>query len=203
MDKSGKSHHVVRDTAAVELQTERLILRNWRDDDLDAFHRLNSDDDIMKYFPVRRSRKEAKELMPTWAAYYLQHGYGFGAIEDKSTGHVVGIAGLADYTDPIDIPDTSLEIGWRLIPEVWEQGVASEAATAWMDFAINDLKQRAICAFAVATNMPSIAVMKRLGMTELADSPFENPMIPESHPDLIPHVLFGITAQRWVSQKTR
>src|SRR6476660_7946576 len=98
------------------LETERLRLRNWQDEDRAAFHRLNSDEKIMRFFPFRRSRAEADAVMDRVRTEMKRNSFGFGAAELKSTGEVIGFIGLSRVADISPALNGTLEIGWRLMP---------------------------------------------------------------------------------------
>ncbi|RUZ98805.1 N-acetyltransferase, partial [Mesorhizobium sp. M7A.F.Ca.US.002.01.1.1] len=67
------------------MRTERLILRNWEDRDRDLFHRINSDDRVMEFFPFRRDRAQADAKMDELRAWTTNDGYGFAAAEITAT----------------------------------------------------------------------------------------------------------------------
>ena len=174
------------------IETERLVLRHWRDDasDRDVFYRLNSDKQIMHFFPAQRTRAEADALFDKVGMLVETHGYGWAAACIKNTGEPVGFTGIAavDYFEAPFLPAD--EIGWRFVPEAWGQGLATEAAAALLVHARQVLGLKRVVAFAVESNLPSIAVMHRIGMIERPDFAFNHPLVPEAMPDLRPHVLY-------------
>lgn len=174
------------------IETERLILRHWQDNssDRDVFFRLNSDPVIMRFFPARRTRAESDAQFDKVVSLVETHGYGWAAACLENTGEVVGFAGVApvDYFTAPFLPAD--EIGWRFVPEVWGQGFATEAAKALLDHARRDLKLQRVVAFAVRTNEKSIAVMRRIGMTERPDLAFDHPLVPAIMAELKPHVFY-------------
>jgi RimJ/RimL family protein N-acetyltransferase len=176
------------------IETGRLVLRQWQDNsaDRDVFFRLNSDLEIMRFFPARRTRAEADALFDKVAQLIDAHGYGWAAVCKKDTGEAVGFAGVApvDYFTAPFLPAD--EIGWRFVPEVWGQGFATEAAKALLEHASRDLALKRVVAFAVRTNEKSIAVMQRIGMTERPDLAFDHPLVPATTAKLKPHVLYEI-----------
>src|SRR5690606_13979352 len=78
----------------IRLETPRLILRNWEERDRDLFHRINCDDEVMRFFPFRRTRAESDAFMDTLHADNETRGYVFCALEVRETGQSIGIAGL-------------------------------------------------------------------------------------------------------------
>jgi RimJ/RimL family protein N-acetyltransferase len=174
------------------LETQRLRLRNWQDKDRAAFHRLNSDEEIMRFFPFRRSRAEADAVMDRAQAEMERNGFSFGAAELKATGEVIGFIGLSRVCDLTAELNGSVEIGWRLLPEYWGQGYVTEAASAWVAYGFDTVGAKEIVAFAVPDNAPSIAVMKRLKMVADPSRDFDHPRVPDEHAALKPHVVYSL-----------
>lgn len=183
------------------IRTERLILRDWRDADRDLFHRINSDERVMEFFPFRRDHAEADALMSRLQDWIDANGYGFAAVELAETGQCVGFCGL--YSDDglrgFFAPGT-VEIGWRLAPEFWGKGLASEGARAWLAFGFEALELDEIVSFAVWNNTRSTAVMERLGMRRDAAADFDHPRVPETHPQLRRHVVYRLAREDWRAQ---
>ena len=76
------------------LHTPRLIIRNWEERDRPLFHRINSDDTVMEFFPFRRTREQADAVMDQLRAAIDANGYGFAALEIAETGEAIGFAGF-------------------------------------------------------------------------------------------------------------
>ena len=184
------------------IETDRLILRNWCDEDRPTMHRLNSDEAVMEYFPFRRNRIESDLMMETVRNKITAKGYGWSAVELKQTNEVVGFAGISDFTS--DVPFApAVEIGWRFLPEHWGNGYATEAAWAWLDHAFTNLGIEKIVSFAVGDNTGSTAVMKRLGMRHYPDMDFDHPSVSDDYPSLKHHVLYSISAQEFQGAKSQ
>lgn len=171
------------------IDTPRLILRNWRDSDRDLFHRINSDETVMEFFPFRRDRNQADEVMDQIADTIRQRGYGFAAIALKDTEEPIGFCGLNDWQYPPLFPKGSVEIGWRLAPEHWGKGYVTEAATHWLDYGFTELDLEEIVSFAVPKNHRSLAVMKRLGMIRDPERDFDHPGVSEDYAHLKRHIV--------------
>lgn len=179
------------------IRTDRLVLRNWRERDRDLFHRINSDDRVMEFFPFRRDRAQSDALMDLLRDEIDEVGYGFAAVEIAGTGECAGFAGIAEAeTEPV-LPAGTVEIGWRLTPEFWGKGIASEAARAWLAFGFGEAGLDEIVSFAVCDNHRSTAVMRRIGMTEVPGGAFRHPKVLDTHPHLQTHVLYRITRETW------
>ncbi|WP_421929604.1 GNAT family N-acetyltransferase [Neoaquamicrobium sediminum] len=185
----------------MRLETDRLIIRNWEDRDRDLFHRINSDDDVMQFFPFRRSRAEADAFLDRIRAENEARGYGFTALELKQGGACIGFAGL--YPDNVapSRPAGAVEIGWRLAPEFWGKGYVTEAAEALLAFGFEELGLKEIISFAVWNNDRSTAVMRRIGMTRHPEGDFDHPRVPDTHPQLKRHVLYALKRQDWAARR--
>ena len=191
------------------LDTPRLQLRRWEPGDRPVFHRLNSDDTIMRHFPQRRTRTEADALMETMLERLDKTGVGFLALVLRASGEVIGILGLGILGEHHPHAG-STEIGWRLVPEHWGYGYATEGAKACVDAAFagpvcgpcsgaNPIRDEVVAQCAV-DNAASAAVMRRLGMREA--EPFDHPDVdPDTHPHLIRHRLFRLTRSEWLLHK--
>jgi RimJ/RimL family protein N-acetyltransferase len=180
------------------VRTERLILRNWEERDRDLFFRINSNDRVMAFFPFRRDRAAADAMLDRLRREIAADGYGFAAVELAATGACAGFAGLAraDYLEPA-LPAGAVENGWRLAPEFWGRGYATEAARAWLAFGFEALGLPEIISFAVWNNHRSTAVMERIGMSRDAAGDFDHPKVPDTHPELRRHVLYRLRREDW------
>ncbi len=182
------------------MRTERLILRNWEDRDRELFHRINSDERVMEFFPFRRDRAAADAKMDELRAYG-QASAEDAAAEIIETGECIGFVGLLDTDHVPSLPAGTIEIGWRLAPEFWGKGYVTEASEAWLAYGFETLAVDEIVSFAVAENHRSTAVMKRLGMTADPSADFDHPDIPDSHPALKRHVLYRLSREDWQARK--
>ena len=179
------------------IRTTRLILRNWEERDRDLFHRINSDDRVMEFFGFRRDRSQSDALLDLLRARAEELGYGFTAAEIAATGECIGFVGLMPTDLEPTFPDGTVEIGWRLAPEFWGRGYVTEASQAWLQFAFDRLRLGEVVSFAVWNNLRSTAVMRRLGMIADPASNFDHPRVPDTHPELKPHVVYRLSAKDW------
>lgn len=182
------------------IRTERLILRNWEDRDRSLFHRINSDEQVMEFFPFRRSRAEADAKMDQFRSWIEEDGYGFAAAEIATTGECIGFVGLLDPENLPTVQPGGVEIGWRLAPEYWGKGYVTEASRAWLAFGFGALDLEEIVSFAVVGNHRSLAVMERLGMHRDPARDFDHPSIPDSHPHLRRHAFYSLSRSDWEKQ---
>jgi len=183
------------------IRTQRLIVRNWEERDRELFHRINSDEAVMEFFPFRRDRAQADAKMNEMRADIARQGYGWTAVEIAATGQCIGFVGLHDVEIEPILPAGSIEIGWRLAPEFWGHGYVTEAAAALFDYGFETLGLAEITSFAVANNKRSTAVMERLGMRRDPSSDFDHPSVPDTHPLLKFHVFYRVTREDWQARK--
>ena len=126
-----------------------------------------------------------------------QFGFALCAAFLQETGHFVGLIGLLQTSFHAHFTP-AVEIGWRLLPQYWGQGLAPEGARAALDYGFNTLELPEIVAFTTRQNRPSIRVMEKLGMRRCQSGDFEHPNLDEGHP-LRPHVLYRICALDFAS----
>lgn len=183
------------------LETERLVIRNWEDRDRDLFHEINSDDEVMRFFPFRRTREMADAFLDHLRGEIAQDTFGFAALELKETGETIGFAGLhRTDLEPI-FPSGEIEIGWRLARRFWSKGYASEAASALLRHGFAAMGLERIVCYAVRDNHRSTAVMRRIGMRRVPERDFDHPGVPETHPELKRHVVYVLTKVEWLTQR--
>ena len=177
-----------------DLSTPRLVLRQWRDSDLDPFAELNADPTVMRYFPAPLGREESDMMVAEVRKALAEQGWGLWAVEVTDVAPFIGFVGLnrvrfeAHFTPAI-------EIGWRLSRRYWGQGYATEAARAALDFAFESLAEKQIVSFTATINEPSIRVMERLGMMRDPAEDFDHPAVHGG--PLQRHVLYRITREQW------
>ena len=175
-----------------DLRTERLLLRNWRDEDFEPFAALNADPEVMRYFPAPLTREESDRLANRARAAIETHRWGLWAVEVLSDGAFIGFVGLWDRRGSAHVVP-AVEVGWRLAREHWGRGYATEAARAAVTYGFGEVGLDEIVSFTSVVNLPSRRVMQRLGMTHDPADDFDHPELPEGHP-LRPHVLYRIRA---------
>jgi RimJ/RimL family protein N-acetyltransferase len=143
------------------LASRRLLLRMFRESDLDAYAEMCGDPDVMRFLGDGRimTRVEAWRHMALVVGHWQLRGFGLWAVEERGTGLLAGRVGC---WQPEGWP--GLEIGWALRRGFWGRGYATEAALATLDFAFTELRQPTVISLIDPDNGPSIAVALRLGM---------------------------------------
>ncbi len=177
-----------------ELLTPRLVLRQWRPADRPSFAELNADETVMRHFTNTLTVTESDALVDRLSGDIEINGWGFWAIERRTTGAFVGFTGLQAQPDRFTF-SPCVEIGWRLAQRHWGQGFATEAAIAAVEFGFTQLEVQKIASFTTLKNTASQNVMRRIGMVNTQRN-FLHPSLPATHP-LAEHVLFEITEQQW------
>ena len=177
-----------------ELETDRLILRQWRKTDYPLFAELNADKEVMKYFPNPLSRQESDKFAEICASLISIRGWGLWAVEFKSTGTFIGFVGLHIPKDTLPF-SPSVEIGWRLAKQYWGNGYATEAAARVLTFAFDTLNLNEVISFTSVDNYPSRSVMERIGLINTNQN-FQHVDIPLEH-KLAEHVLYKISKSEW------
>lgn len=173
------------------LETPRLILRGWRDEDGPAFVRATNNPAVMAHLGGVEDAARLLTSVPRQQAMQAERGHCFWIVERKADGEVLGFCGLkAPVIEGTPIAGET-EIGWRLAEQTWGQGYAREAAAASLAWAWAHLPLTRIVAMTVAANTRSWGLMERLGMTRRADLDFDHPLFAAGH-RLRPHIVYAI-----------
>ena len=180
----------------LELESARLVLRQWRDGDLQDFARMCADPQVMRYFPAKLSHLESAALIGRIRGHFAEYGFGLWALQRKDTGEFIGLTGLLNVSFEADFAP-AVEIGWRLAREHWGFGYASEAAWTALGCGFERLGLEQIVSFTAVSNQPSQKVMQAIGMHSDPAENFEHPKLASGHP-LRPHVLYRINRQQWL-----
>ena len=170
------------------LQTSRLILRNWKQNDIEPFAILNSDPRVCEFLPNVLSQEETLTSVMKIQSHFKKHAFGLFAVELISTKTFIGFVGLKYFSfDSHFTP--SVELAWRLSWENWGQGLATEAAQKVTQYGFETLGLPEILAITAKNNQGSRRVMEKLGMFTNEDENFLHPQLEYSHP-LAEHVLY-------------
>jgi RimJ/RimL family protein N-acetyltransferase len=157
-----------------ELRTERLLLRTWQPADLRAFAALNGDRQVMEHFPSVMSRSQSDAMARRMQAHFVQFEFGYWVLERHEQPGLLGVLGLQQVA--FAAPFTpAVEIGWRI-------------------------QQAQVLAFTVSANVPSQALMQRLGMQHSPSEDFQHPLLPPGHP-LRSHLLYRLRRTAWLEQQ--
>ena len=169
---------------SVELETERLLLRQWRLSDFEPYAEICADEEIMRYIGGKAlSRTEAWRHMAMIVGHWQLLGYGHFAVEEKATGKFIGRIG---FLNPAGWP--AFEIGWTLGRDSWGKGYATEGARRALEWAFDELDKDHVISLIHPENEPSIKVARRLGEKEEGTAEVLG----------IPVIIFGIDRKDYV-----
>lgn len=170
------------------LETQRLILREWRDDDIPSFAAMNQDLQVMKYFPATLTYEQSANFVDRQRRCFKEQGFCLFAVELKATNEFIGFVGLSIPTFKAHFTPC-VEIGWRIASAYWNQGYATEAAKAVLQAAFTNYGLKEVVSFTSILNKPSIRVMEKLAMYHNPQDDFYHPNIAKNDP-LSQHVLY-------------
>ncbi|MEW7866037.1 GNAT family N-acetyltransferase [Aeromonas diversa] len=181
------------------METDRLILRQWRREDDQPYAELCADAQVMRYFLAPLSRQQSNEHASQIQRLIAERGWGLWAVELKATGQFMGFVGLHRQDEHSGFPNAPfIEIAWRLSSAFWGLGYAPEAAQRALQFAFDELAAPAVYAFTTLQNAPSQRVMLKVGMVN-TNQDFSHPKVTKGHP-LERHCLYKITRQQWLER---
>ena len=181
------------------LRTDRLVLRNFTADDVDALVDLDSDPEVMHYVTGGRPTSRAEivtDFLPAFLSYYNRFaGFGFWAVEDRATGEFLGWFHLRPA--PEDAPD-EVELGYRLRRSVWGRGYATEGSRALVAKAFTQLGVQRVHAETMAVHTASRTVMERAGLRHVRTfhQPWPDPIPGDEQGD----VEYALTREEWLDQ---
>ncbi|HUI29421.1 MAG TPA: GNAT family N-acetyltransferase [Candidatus Acidoferrales bacterium] len=170
------------------IETERLCIRRWTDADRIEFRKMNSDPQVMEYFPNSLKSEESDQFLERIVKNMDENGYGLWAVETKKDRGFIGFTGFNLTTFRSDFTPC-VEIGWRLRKEAWGKGYATEGARACLRYGFDEFQFTEVYSFTSLLNWRSIKVMERIGMERVRE--FDHPNIKEGH-RLRRHVLFRL-----------
>jgi len=172
------------------IETERLFLRRWIEEDREPFFRLNSDARVMEFMPDFLSRPESDLLLDLIEDHFRKHSFGLYALELREDHSFIGFLGLAIPAFTAHFTPC-VEIGWRLSANHWGRGLATEGARAVVRHAFEVLRLDALVSFTAPANIRSRRVMEKIGMIHNPAEDFDHPNLLEGHP-LRRHVLYRL-----------
>lgn len=159
-------------------QSERLGFRNWKQTDLHWLERLNADKEVMKHFPKTLNKQESRELLERLITYSKAYGYTFWVVEILESKEPAGFIGLKNFNFQAFF-SPGIEIGWRIFPQFWNKGLATEGAKRVLQWA-REKNLGKIYSFTPHSNLASQRVMQKSGMTFIDF--FNHPLLENGHP---------------------
>lgn len=174
------------------LETPRLLLRSWRDADVERWVEMSADPRVMEHFPCTYTRAQSEASAVRMRERLERDGHGWWPIEVKGGAAFAGVIVLQEVPY-LSHFTPAMEVGWWLAFEHWGHGYATEGARTALHFAFGELQRSEIVAITTPANVRSQRVMQRLGMTRDANDDFEPPHGDPGHPPRT-HVLYRIRA---------
>ena len=148
------------------IETGRLLLRRWLDEDIDPYARLCADPEVMRYVgsgaPLTREQSEGQ--IAWFVRHWEERGFGLWAVEHKASGVFIGFVGLV-YQDEWTEGVHKTEVGWRLDPAYWGKGFATEGAVASVRYGLEELGLERIISIIQPENAASCRVAEKAGLT--------------------------------------
>ena len=177
------------------LKTERLILRPWCEQDLEPLAKLNADPRVMEYLLAPLTYEESAARLEVYTQHIRNFGWGLWAVSVPGISDFIGWIGL--WPIGFDAHFTpAIEVGWRLLPEFWGYGYATEGARASLKYGFEILKLDEIVSITVVANIRSRRVMERIGMHHDPKDDFDHPKLSVDH-KLRRHVLYRLKQDEW------
>jgi RimJ/RimL family protein N-acetyltransferase len=155
-----------------EIETSRLLLRPWRNEDLAPYARICADPEVMRYLSGTMTRDQAAEQMERWMRHWEERGCGVCALEEKSSGAFIGFIGLV-YHEEWPEEEHKTEVGWRLDRSFWGRGFATEGARASLQHGLEELGLERIISIIHPKNIASRRVAEKAGLTLRGETRFK------------------------------
>jgi RimJ/RimL family protein N-acetyltransferase len=163
------------------IETERLLLRPWREADRAPFAAIVADPQVSDWLGGERVRTDA--YFDAMVAFWRERGHGTLAIVRRRNDALIGRIVLRRMPPEWEHPmEGEVEVGWMLARDSWGRGYASEAAMAALDWGFDALGVTDIFSWTVEHNHRSQAVMQRIGMVRAPERDFDQPGVPEGDP---------------------
>lgn len=173
------------------MNTSRLRLRRLAPIDAGPFSQINGDPVAMRFLPKVMSRSESDELL----ARLIAEDSFFAVLrqEDEVFLGACGLLHRPAHDFKVEFAPCT-EIGWRFAPSYWNQGFATEAARAVLEWGFTQRSLKEIVSFTVPANLASRRVMEKIGMRYVPGGDFDHPNLAVNHP-LRRHVLYCLDSE--------
>lgn len=174
-----------------EIETPRLRLRRWTEDDFEPLAAMCADPRVMEFFPAVLSREETRAMWTRIHDHFAEYGFGPWVVDVD--GEFAGALGLNWLRYETHFTPC-VELGYRLRAEFWGRGLATEAGRAALQYGFEHLGLPEIVAFTIPANKRSRRVMEKLGL--VLSEEFDHPLIAEGHP-MRRQALYRISRSAW------
>lgn len=155
-------------------KSERLGFRNWIKNDLKPMAAINSDSEVMQFFPNVQTEGKTQQFIERMQCQFEEKGFCYFAVDKLDGQEFIGFIGLSEQTFKADFTPC-IDIGWRLAKRAWGCGYATEGALKSLDYAFNSLELDEVLSIASTVNLQSINVMEKIGMKKVEK--FEHPVL--------------------------
>ena len=152
----------------IRIETERLILRPFQEDDVDRLFLLDSNPEVMKYVGQKplTKKEQSAEVIKMVQKQYAEKGIGRWAVIEKESNLLIGWSGLKLIDYEINGHQNFYEIGYRFLPEFWGKGYATESVNPFVKMGFSEFKAEKLYAYADVYNLASLNVLKKIGFKE-------------------------------------
>lgn len=154
--------------------SDRLGFRTWKSADVEALQEINSDTQVMEFFPAVSTLEQTAEFVNRMNKQYKEKGFCYYAVDKLDGNEFIGFIGISEQIFDSEFTPC-LDIGWRLKSTEWNKGYASEGATRCLEFARNTLGLHSIYSIAPIVNTKSIHIMKKIGLVKKLE--FDHPKL--------------------------
>jgi RimJ/RimL family protein N-acetyltransferase len=155
-----------------EIETSRLLLRPWKNEDLGPYARICADPEVMRYLSGTMTRDQATQQMERWMRHWEERGFGLWAAEEKASGAFIGFIGLL-YHEEWPEGEHKTEVGWRLDRSFWGRGLATEGARARLQYGFEELGLERLISIIHPKNVASRRVAEKAGLTLRGETCFK------------------------------
>ncbi len=178
-------------------ETDRLILRDWREEDWPLFWDGTNTPGVMRWLGGVCDGAKRDAAQQRLLSYERELGHTFWCVERRSDGAILGFCGLK-RSNQAGGPLGMMEVGWRLREDAWGRGYAKEAATASLDLAFDRFDAEEVIAMTVQRNTASWGLMQRLGMRRRDDLDFDNAEFDKEDPVI---TVYSIDRASWTAHR--
>ncbi|MEE8230266.1 MAG: GNAT family N-acetyltransferase [Qipengyuania citrea] len=178
-------------------ETDRLILRDWREEDWPFFWEGTNTPGVMRWLGGVCDGAKRDAAQQRLLSYEREHGHTFWCVERRGDGAILGFCGLK-RSNQAGGPLGMMEVGWRLREDAWGRGYAKEAATASLDLAFDRFDAEEVIAMTVQRNTASWGLMQRLGMRRRNDLDFDNAEFDKMDPVII---VYSVDRASWTAHR--
>ena len=173
----------------IELKTTHLLLRQWKKEDFEPYAKLTSSKEVMKYFPKTLTIEQSNMAAKKFQKLLEKNSWGFWAVEEKSSGHFIGYAGI--HAPKTQFPfSPCIEIAWRMEEKYWENGYVLEAGEEIISAAFEIFGLEELVYFSALKNLKGEEIAKALKMQK-EERTFHHPFVGREH-ELSEHYLYRI-----------